>query len=427
RLTDIEWDDFEVKEARKEIPKSAWETVSAFANTAGGWLIFGIAQRNKNFEIVGVEEPEKIESDFVTTLRSHSKFNAIINPECIKYNIDGKTILGFFIPVCENKPIYFNALQNTFIRTASGDQRASEYEINTLYRNQAFGTMSNKPVKGTSIKSFNEDSYKNFRDYLKRMVPDLQYNKLPDTEFNQKLQLVQNGELTYGALLFLGDNDIIQKHFPDFRIDYLEIPGLYYADAQPRYTFRIQEQENLWEYYFVLFQKLRNYADNPLYIGEMGGGYEDDKQIGALREALINMLIHCDYFSPMKPRIRVFNNRIEFENPGAFPRPLSELMKEDVSIPRNPVLAKLFRCAKLCENAGYGFDKMLAWKKETKREVLFESTIDMAKITFMLGDKANKVMEQPENSQKTARKQPENSQKTDKKLPETYQKTTRNK
>ncbi len=44
KLNDIEWEDFEVKEAKTDIPKSAWETVSAFSNTAGGWLLFGIKQ-----------------------------------------------------------------------------------------------------------------------------------------------------------------------------------------------------------------------------------------------------------------------------------------------------------------------------------------------------------------------------------------------
>ena len=78
RLTDIEWDDFEVKEARSELPKNIWETVSAFANAAGGWVILGVTQKGKKFEITGVENPEKLEQDFTTVLRSKSKFNVLI-------------------------------------------------------------------------------------------------------------------------------------------------------------------------------------------------------------------------------------------------------------------------------------------------------------------------------------------------------------
>jgi ATP-dependent DNA helicase RecG len=415
RLTDIEWDDFEVKKASHELPKNVWETVSAFSNAAGGWIVFGVLQQGKKYEIVGTENPEKIEQDFTTTLRSKQKFNLVIMPECRKYIIDGMTVLAFYIPSADKKPVYFNALQNTFIRTASGDQRATEHEINALYRDQSFGSMSAKTVEGTTPNSLNPSSYKNFRDYLKRMVPELSYNALDDETFNRKLQIVKDGKLTYGGLLMFGRNEDIQDSFPDFRVDYLEIPGLSYADAEPRYTYRIQEQENLWEYYFILFQRIRLYADNPLYIGDMGIGYEDTKQQIALREALVNLLMHSDFFSPMKPRIRVFTNRIEFENPGALPRPVKELLNEDVTIPRNPVIAKLFRIANLCENAGYGFDKMLAWKTETRQEVTFETWVDKTKVTFMLKDGIVFAPKPQENHKKTTRKPQENHKKTTRK------------
>jgi len=392
KLQDIEWDDFEVKEARSELPKNIWETVSAFANSAGGWIVLGVAQRKKNFEITGVEKADKIEQDFVNVLRSKNKFNIVISPICKKYKIESKVVIAFYIPSAEKKPVYFNSLQNTFIRAASGDQHASEQEINSLYRDQAFGSMSGKIVEGTTLKSLNKSSYKRFRDYLKRIVPELKYNSLSDRDFNQKLQITKGGKLTYGGLLFLGKNEEIQDRFPDFRIDYLEIPGLDYSSAELRYTFRIQEQENLWEYYFALFQRLQIYANNPLHIGHMGIGKEDNKQTNALREGLVNLLIHSDYFSPMKPRIRVFTNRIEFENPGSLPRPIKELMKEDVSLPRNPVLAKLFRCAKLCETAGYGIDKILSWEEFSNEKVLFETAIDKTKVTFMLNKSTQKLL-----------------------------------
>jgi len=68
-------------------------------------------------------------------------------------------------------------------------------------------------------------------------------------------------------------------------------------------------------------------------------------------------------------------DKIEFENPGNFPLPISELLRKDISLPRNPVIAKLFRNVKLAENAGYGFDKMLKWEKETYKKVAFDNTL----------------------------------------------------
>ena len=61
RLNDIEWNDFEVKEALGGLPKSIWETVSAFSNTTGGWIILGVKEKKTEngpeFIINGVSNP----------------------------------------------------------------------------------------------------------------------------------------------------------------------------------------------------------------------------------------------------------------------------------------------------------------------------------------------------------------------------------
>ena len=87
KLSDLEWEDFEVKSAKGEIPKDAWETVSAFSNTSGGWLIFGVKQTGKKFEIQGVNNPEKIEQDFLNTIRG-GKFNVFVATRQAKHTID---------------------------------------------------------------------------------------------------------------------------------------------------------------------------------------------------------------------------------------------------------------------------------------------------------------------------------------------------
>ena len=382
KLEDIEWEDFEVKEARMELPKNIWPTVSAFSNTAGGWIILGVKQTGKQYEITGVAHPEKTEQNFTTTLRGE-KFNVKIRPRCEKYDFSDKTVLAFYIPLSDQKPVYYNAPVNTFIRTASGDQRATKEEIDAMYRDQAFGTQSSKIIPDTSIAHLHASSLEQYRQYVRRSSPEHAYNRLSDEDFLSKLRILVDGQLTYSGLLFLGSDDAIQRHFPDFRVDYLEIPGTSYSNAKVRYTFRLDEQENLWQYFFSLFTRLRQQLDLPFKLTFEGFAIEDHPQLGALREALVNLLMHTDYFSPARPRIRVFDDRIEFLNPGSLPEPLEKIMTEDLSLPRNPILAKLFRVANLAENAGYGFDKMIeGWQSYTGTAPEFTSDVSFTKSVF---------------------------------------------
>ena len=83
----------------------------------------------------------------------------------------------------------------------------------------------------------------------------------------------------------------------------------------------------------------------------------------------------------MHPVIRVFTDRIEMQNPGKFMFPLSELRRQIHSMPRNPILSKLFRFARLSENAGYGIDKMLMWEQK-RGKVDFTDDVVSSTIIF---------------------------------------------
>jgi ATP-dependent DNA helicase RecG len=118
-------------------------------------------------------------------------------------------------------------------------------------------------------------------------------------------------------------------------------------------------------------------------MDNLGFNVTNHPQLEALREALVNMLMHADYFSSIKSRVRVFTNRIEFMNAGTFPKPVETLIKEDISLPRNPILAKLFRCIKLAENAGFGFDKMHDnWFAYNHSKPVFRSDLDFVVVEF---------------------------------------------
>jgi len=276
RLEDIEWEDFEVKEAKSEVPKSSWETVSAFSNTSGGWLIFGVKKEGKEYAIQGVSNAEKLSQDFIGVLRSGEKFNKKIDVKCEKYDLDGNTVLAFYILSSEKKPVYYGNLKNTFLRSGSGDQRAIQEEIDAMLRDSAFGTKDKETTK-FSLEDLDKDTLNQFKNHLKNLDPTNPYNNLTETK----------------------------------------------------------------------------------------------------------LLVHSDYFSTMKPRIRVFLDRIEFMNPGSLPFSVDILRKQELTLPRNPILIKIFRILKLVENARYGFDKMFnGWQHYYKVEPLVENEITHYIISF---------------------------------------------
>ncbi len=75
RLQRYEWNDVEFKKAQRGVPDAAYETVSAFSNTAGGWLVFGVEDSMGSLEVVGVIEVDKVQRDFLSCLRTTDKLN----------------------------------------------------------------------------------------------------------------------------------------------------------------------------------------------------------------------------------------------------------------------------------------------------------------------------------------------------------------
>src|SRR3989338_6591373 len=84
--------------------------------------------------------------------------------------------------------------------------------------------------------------------------------------------------------------------------------------------------------------------------------------------------------------VDIFDDRVEISNPGALPKPCEELQKGDISLPRNPIITKIFRIIDLAENAGYGFDKMFkGWRYHYSKEPIVSTGLDYYKIEFFFG------------------------------------------
>ncbi len=387
RLNDVEWDDFEVKDASGGIPKSMWETVSAFSNSAGGWIILGVKEKKGEagnyYQACGIDNIEKMEQDIVTTLRSRSKFNAVISSRAYRFKIDEKDVIAFEIPVSPHKPVAIKSTGEVYIRTGSGDVLASDLEVDAIVRDSAFGSRSEMEVAGSGFEDVNLESLASYRSYLRDYNRGLSYPDLDEAAFCKKINIVLgSGKLSYGSLLMFGKRDSILRVLPNFWLDYMEIPGNSYRDASQRYTYRMPEQENIWESFQLIMHRLRNFVDAPYVEGPDMFGTEDNSRLFCLREGLVNFCAHADYFAAAHPTIRVFADRIIMQNPGRFILDASEFRSRVLSMPRNPSIIKFFRYPKLSENAGYGIDKIIKWEELTGNEVTFESDLLISTVTY---------------------------------------------
>lgn len=383
RLGDIEWEDFEVKEAKSEVPKSSWESVSAFSNTAGGWLIFGVKKLGKDYQFLGVKNAEKVSQDFLGVLRNGSKFNKKLTSKSKKYQIDKRIILAFYIEAKHprEKPIYYDNPKNTFIRAGGADQRATQEEIDNFYRTSSFEE-KDKELTELKFEDLDKETISQYRTFFTQVNPTHRYNTLADREFLEKLGVIKDNKVTFGGLLIFGKEDDLLDLISNYRIEYLEIAGTSYEDAPTKYNYRISSEKNLFLTFFDVYERLLKQIEIPFSV-KQGVRDDDPSHLQALREALVNLIIHTDYFSLSNPRIRVFSNRLEFFNPGALPKKIELILKEDFSLPRNPIIAKAFRFLRFSENIGSGFHKMInGWSKKYGIKPIIDGDFDYYKITF---------------------------------------------
>ncbi len=302
-----------------------------------------------------------------------------------KYNFDEGVVLGFYIPKkhAREKPVYFDNQKNTFIRTGSGDQRATQEEIDAFFRNASFEE-KDQELTSFDLKDLDKTTIEQYRNFFVQINPTHRYNVLKDKEFLEKLGIIKEGRVTFAGLLLFGTEDVIAEAIPTYRLEYLEISGISYEDAPTRYDYRISSEKNLFLTFFDVYERLIKKIEIPFLV-KQGVRKDDPPHLQALREALVNLIINTDYFSRTNPRIRVFSNRFEFFNPGALPKKIELILKEDFSLPRNPIIAKALRLLRFSENIGSGFHKMInGWNLRYKLKPLIEGDFDFYKIIFPL-------------------------------------------
>ena len=363
RLKGHEWTDVEFKKAQRGVPESAYETVSAFSNTEGGWLVFGVRDRGGSFEIVGVLDVDKVQNDFLSALRTSQKLNRVVAAKERLIDADGKALLVFHIPEArrQDKPVYLGGdIRKSFIRRGAGDERCTPAEIERFLRDATDERYDAATVDLDPGRCFDDESVRWYRTRFYDRNPDHD-ESLSHPEFLHHWGLIveTGGRLlpTRAAVLLFGVDPAFRQVLPRPVVDCQWRRGDWPEEVQEeRWADRLVIETNLVKTWRALVERYLQRAEKPFSIDpETLQRVDRPPDYVAFREAAINLLIHQDYADhTRKPSIRFFDDRTLLWNPGDAFASAEELLDPGEKEVRNPRIVSAFRRIGLSEQAGTG-------------------------------------------------------------------------
>lgn len=129
----------EAKKAMGGLPKSLWETYSAFANTLGGVILLGVEEyKDKSLHVVNLPNPDALVQEFWDIVNNPKKVSANILAEDDVYilDVEGKKIVVIEIPMAKDmvRPVYIgtDVMEGTYWRKGEGDYRCSKEEVQEM-------------------------------------------------------------------------------------------------------------------------------------------------------------------------------------------------------------------------------------------------------------------------------------------------------
>ncbi len=358
---ECEWVEFKVDNAN---PQIIGEYLSALSNSANlenkeyAYLIFGV--EDKTHKIIGTSfTPQKqkignqeLENWLATQLEPRIDF------KIIEHTINEKNIVVFQIEAFQNRPVAFKGIE--YIRVGSYKKRLKDHPEKERKIWQKVKRISFE--KEFAIKNISSDKVLQLLDYpgvFKLLQIPLPENKNSILEKLEEEKLIIRRLNKYhitnvGALLFannLNDFETLKRKI---------VRVVIYKGKTKLHTVK-EYRSNVG--YAVGFEQLVNYVNDKLPSNEeIGRVFRKEVRVYpelAVRELIANAIIHQDFnVSGAGTMIELFDNRIEFTNPG---KPLIDTQRFIDHSPesRNEMLAGLMRRMNFCEERGSGIDKVI--------------------------------------------------------------------
>lgn len=345
--------------------------ICGFANANGGRLYIGIDDKGK---VTGIDNHNKLLEELPNKFRDILGVYAEVNLQSEK----DKHYLEIIVP---HYDVPISVRGKYYVRTGSTLQELKGPALNEFILRRTGKTWDDIPVESATLKDIDEDAVQFFTKKAlksKRIAPDA-------AEENTKILLSNlhlindNGKLKNAALLLFGKDP--KKYFISA---YFKIGRFGESDSDLR--FQDVVEGNLIEMVDKVMEILeRKYLIRPIRYEGMQRVEELEYPEPALREAILNAIVHKDY-KGSTIQLSVYNDKLILWNPGLLPDELNiEMLKgKHPSHPRNKNIADIFFKAGYIEAWGRGISMIMdTCRKAGLPEPTIEEVAGGMQITFL--------------------------------------------
>ncbi len=373
RLTSKESLEIEYKSAIGGLPKSIWPTISAFANTIGGWILLGFREEGKKIIPEGLGDPETVLENFYNLMRNTQKISYPVcsHDDATVEEFMGRKIIIIRVPEIarQKRPVYIlgNPYGGTFVRRNTGDYTCTKPEVDRMMREASDVGADSLVLPSFTIDDIDVGSLAQYRRLYQTLNPGEVRNSYTDVEFLRAIRgygrnrdTGQQG-LTVAGLLLLGKENSIREWRTRHIIDYRSVDDE--NDLDVRWSDRVVWEGNLLGAFGAIYPRLSANILTPFRLEGVARIDQSPMHV-VLREALINLLVHADYATQDSSLVVRTPSNFLFRNPGSSRVSEFDLLNSDRSDPRNPELVRMFRFIGLAEEAGTGIPKIIrAWRE----------------------------------------------------------------
>ncbi len=347
----------ELKSAEYGCPKRLYDTLSSFSNQDdGGMIVFGIDEE-KNYKETGVYDAQDIQKKINEQCL---QMTPVVRPLITVVEKDGKKFVSAEIPGMDlvDRPCYYQGrgrLKGSYTRIGDSDEPMTEYEV---YSYEAFRKKYQDDIRAVpraTMTALDQESLNQYITLLKQGKPHL--SSIKDEMIYELVSIKRNNEITLSATLLFSPYP--QAYFPQLCITAIVVPGTELGEtglAGERFLDNQRIEGNIQDMLSGALQFVKRNMRTKTIINEKTGQREDrtDYPVTAIREAVINALVHRDYSihtEGMPIQLIMFQDRLEIRNPGGiYGRMRVDQLGKVQPDTRNPVLASALEVMHITEN-----------------------------------------------------------------------------